>query len=507
MFETHYLKGEGIMPGIRVISSILLTVCMIAINSNKAEASEIRWPDHLTPLHNIRVFDEDERKIFVDLPEEFLKGKEVIISITLLSQLYNLDAGFWRPSFKLIKPSLRFNRNTRADYEIPVEDFPSIQKFELKIKTSHLKAGENLVKVVFEWVGMAECSSEVCSYLVLDMCFKNKASSDDPWKSSPKPPSDVPEESTKVVKSDLGFYELWYDPEKWTQVVLEDSKKNDIDIRLINNIEGNYVEAIASDRVIDSSSVAAHVEKILNNIIPDSQLVWKQVTATKNRQIHIIKREGDVQGFDFVSYGFYWVGSSGFFAFFTHIQKKFSEDYEKDLTDLIKGLVVNRDSGGLRQPRKLAEERTRLEAKRQKAEQDRKQVASISQSPTKTETGLLKSPNGIIYDPKTNLEWFVGPDEDTDFADAEEWVKKLKVGGGGWRMTTRSELESLYNKGVGERNMDPTFNTTGWNVRCDPSDTSDAQSFNFKLGHFNLRGGNVYVDPSSTRVFAVRPRR
>ncbi len=97
MFETHYLKGEGVMPGIRVISSILLTVCMIAINSNKAEASEIRWPDHLTPLHNIKVIYEDERKIFVDLPKEFLKGKEVILSITLLSQVYSVDAGFSRP--------------------------------------------------------------------------------------------------------------------------------------------------------------------------------------------------------------------------------------------------------------------------------------------------------------------------------------------------------------------------------------------------------------------------
>lgn len=196
---------------------------------------------------------------------------------------------------------------------------------------------------------MAECASEVCSYLVLDMCFKNKASSDDLWKSSPKPPSDVPEESTKVVKSDLGFYELWYDPEKWTSLAVEDSKKNNIDIRLVNNIAGTYINSIASDRVIDSSSVAAYVEKTLRNIIPDGQIVERQEISTKNQQIHIIKREGDIQGYDYVSYGFYWVGSPGCFAFFTSIQKNFSEDYEKDLTDLIKGLVVNRDSGGLRE--------------------------------------------------------------------------------------------------------------------------------------------------------------
>ena len=89
--------------------------------------------------------------------------------------------------------------------------------------------------------------------------------------------------------------------------------------------------------------MTAFVEKTLRIIIPDGQIVSKQEISTKNLQIHIIKHEGDLQGFNFVSYGFYWVGSSGSFAFFTRIQKNFSEDYEKDLRSLIKGLVVKRE--------------------------------------------------------------------------------------------------------------------------------------------------------------------
>jgi len=35
------------------------------------------------------------------------------------------------------------------------------------------------------------------------------------------------------------------------------------------------------------------------------------------------------------------------------------------------------------------------------------------------------------------------------------------VAGGGWRMPTRQELSALYQKGIGKRNMDFGFKTTG----------------------------------------------
>jgi hypothetical protein len=316
---------------------------MIAVHSNNAEAKGIQWPDYLTPLHNIRVLYEDEQEIFVDLPEEFLKGENVIISITLLSQLYVVETGIRRPSFKIIKPSLRFNKNTRADYTLPVEDFPGVQAFQVKIKTSHLHAGQNLVKVVFEWQGGGECFGEGCSFLVLDMCFKESGSSDDPKESGLKPPSDVPKESTKVVESNFGFYELWYDPKKWTSLAVEDAQKKEIDIRLVNNDEGSYISSIAYQGRVSSPSATAFVEKTLSNIIPDGQIVSKQEISTKNQQVHIIKREGDIQGSDYVSYGFYWAGPSDFFAFFTRTQKEFSEEFEKDLKILINGLVFKAD--------------------------------------------------------------------------------------------------------------------------------------------------------------------
>ena len=128
----------------------------------------------------------------------------------------------------------------------------------------------------------------------------------------------------------------------------------------------------------------------------------------------------------------------------------------------------------------------------------------LAESPTKTVTGLLKYPNGIIYDPKSGLEWYVGPDRDINWDEAQSWTSSLKVGGGGWRMPTWSELQNLYRAGLGPRNMDPAFKTTGWWVWSGQRRGSvDAWCFYFQFGceYWLDRKISGYF-----RVFAVRSR-
>jgi len=70
--------------------------------------------------------------------------------------------------------------------------------------------------------------------------------------------------------------------------------------------------------------------------------------------------------------------------------------------------------------------------------------------------------NGIVRDTGTGLEWVVGPDRDTDWNEARSWVKSLNLDGGGWRMPATDELQGLYKKGAGPRNMTPLLKTNGW---------------------------------------------
>jgi len=113
---------------------------------------------------------------------------------------------------------------------------------------------------------------------------------------------------------------------------------------------------------------------------------------------------------------------------------------------------------------------------------------------------------GVVYDKHTSLEWYAGPDRDTTWNEAKAWVDSLNVAGGGWRMPTSDELKTLYQKGVGTRNMTPLLKTTDCQVWSGKTrDSSAAILFYFCYGHANL--GYRDFSTSGVRGFAVRSRR
>ena len=117
----------------------------------------------------------------------------------------------------------------------------------------------------------------------------------------------------------------------------------------------------------------------------------------------------------------------------------------------------------------------------------------------------------VITDTKTCLDWYVGPDRNTNWDEAKSWASFLE--GGGWRLPTRQELKTLYHKGWGEKNIAPIFQPApSWVWTTEQQVTGsgtmdyyrdDAWAFNFYHGEEScLPKGN----PSAMiRAFAVRP--
>jgi hypothetical protein len=117
-------------------------------------------------------------------------------------------------------------------------------------------------------------------------------------------------------------------------------------------------------------------------------------------------------------------------------------------------------------------------------------------------TRYTVSPEGVIADNTSGLEWVFDPDTGTDYNKAVAWVAGCNIAGGGWRMPTRAELKGLYAKDIGPRNMDPVFKTTGWWVWAEPRDSSSAWRIYFNdCGEGWGSRGNY---DGSGRVFAVR---
>jgi len=109
--------------------------------------------------------------------------------------------------------------------------------------------------------------------------------------------------------------------------------------------------------------------------------------------------------------------------------------------------------------------------------------------------------NGVVRDTSTGLEWKVGPDRDTNWNEARSWVQSL---GDDWRMPTLDELERLYVKGKGDRNMTPLFKFTAWWIWSVETKGS-SHAWGFYLLH-GTREWNARDSSGLKRAFAVRSR-
>lgn len=118
---------------------------------------------------------------------------------------------------------------------------------------------------------------------------------------------------------------------------------------------------------------------------------------------------------------------------------------------------------------------------------------------------FTKAKDNVITDSATGLEWYVGPDRDTNWHQAKAWTEGLSAAGGGWRMPTIAELKAVYQSGAGHNNMDPIFQTIGtWVWSGQVIDASSACRFRFVTGQeLWLRLDYAGL----ARAFAVRSRR
>ena len=112
---------------------------------------------------------------------------------------------------------------------------------------------------------------------------------------------------------------------------------------------------------------------------------------------------------------------------------------------------------------------------------------------------FIVSPDGIILDSETQLQWMVGPDMDFSWYDARSWIDELE---GDWRMPSKYELLDLYNAGVDIYHWGP-FNNNGryvWAFDIHSPDLSFLFSFVPDYELWERRYSDV---PIGIRVFAV----
>ncbi len=162
-------------------------------------------------------------------------------------------------------------------------------------------------------------------------------------------------------------------------------------------------------------------------------------------------------------------------------------------------------------------EQQRLDLERKKLESEKKVVfkenetrlAAISPADklnqiVDKDNQYIKYESGIIIDKSTKLEWYMGPDYDTTFFEADRWAERLDIDGGGWKLPSKEQLKTLYQKGQGDKNLTRLLDTSGWWFwGSDKKSLNRAWNFDFKYGE------GKYVNVSFSyqyRAFAVRDK-
>jgi len=127
----------------------------------------------------------------------------------------------------------------------------------------------------------------------------------------------------------------------------------------------------------------------------------------------------------------------------------------------------------------------------------------------------------VITDARTGLQWLEGPDKETTWEEAKAWIESLDVDGGGWRMPTLKEMDSLDQKDNNRRReffIDPHFQTIGssiwrkgsdWSKGCwvwsiEAKDSECFWNYDFRNGEVHL---NHRLDHFWLRALAVRSAR
>ena len=154
----------------------------------------------------------------------------------------------------------------------------------------------------------------------------------------------------------------------------------------------------------------------------------------------------------------------------------------------------------LEKERQAKAEAASKEQARKEAKRKRQQASGAVER--SSDGRYTKDRDGVITDNRTGLQWYMGPDRETNWYDAKKWMEGLNVAGGGWRMPSRSELRGLYQKDKGSRNVDPIFQTSGWWVWLrEANGASDAWDFHFADGG---EGWGTRPSGYGLGVFAVR---
>ncbi len=166
--------------------------------------------------------------------------------------------------------------------------------------------------------------------------FKDQGVPEEAHASVVKPPG-----ATEVIKSKKGFFELWYNPDKWT--ARQEANGETAEFKLAYSKGDAYVMAIVERIGMPPASLRKLAFANAKAAAPDAKVVLDESRVVNGVTLTALQMEGTVQGIPFKYYGYYWTGKAGTLQLIAYTSQNLFDDVAADFTELLNGAVITKE--------------------------------------------------------------------------------------------------------------------------------------------------------------------
>ena len=141
------------------------------------------------------------------------------------------------------------------------------------------------------------------------------------------------------VKSDKGFYEIWYDPAKW-KVSKSASPPKEFEASHVSGEGYGFaiVERISMPLETLKNAAVSNAKKVA----PDLKVDEPEYRTVNGVKVMALKMTGTIQGIPFVYYGYYWTGKAGALQVVMYTGENLFNDYFPDFVAFLNGVVITK---------------------------------------------------------------------------------------------------------------------------------------------------------------------
>ena len=143
--------------------------------------------------------------------------------------------------------------------------------------------------------------------------------------------------STFLLKSKKTNLGIWLNPKKWSFVKAEANPDAEYELQLKG--EDAYGVLITERIEIPIENLKSIAITNALSVMPDIQIVNEEYRIVNNIKILMLQMEGTMLGMKVIYYGYYFSNNSGTNQLLVYTAQSLFEDYKKDLTDLLNGMV------------------------------------------------------------------------------------------------------------------------------------------------------------------------